>query len=263
MDFGIAGKNALVCAASKGIGKAIAQLLAKEKANLFLCARDESTLASVAKEIQSAEGVIVHYLPCDLIDGNSRQALVQKVKKEFATLDILIHNVGGPPSSKVETTSLSDWERGFEQLFVSVVDLNSAFLPSMKANNWGRIVTVTSLSVMEPIANLAVSNAMRAAVTAMSKTLADEVAACNVTVNCVAPGVILTDRAEQRIADQIKAHGGTREQYLADYVKSIPAARLGTPMEMAAAVAFLCSAQASYITGSTICVDGGKRRSTV
>jgi len=262
MELGIAGRRALVCGASKGIGQAIAAALAQEGAQLFLCARNEAALKAAAGETEVLAQAPVYFQSCDLSDQASRESLIKAVKDLFPALDILIHNVGGPKTSSVEETDLTDWERGFQQLFQSVAHLNAAFLPAMKENRWGRIVTVTSLSVMEPIPALAISNAVRSAVTGMMKTLADEVACFNVCVNCVAPGLILTDRTEERVNALIERHGGTRESYLSDWAKSIPAGRLGRPEEFAAVVCFLCSEKASYLTGSTICIDGGKRRST-
>ena len=261
MDFEIKGKRALVCAASKGLGKAVATALAAEGVELFLCSRDKSELSYTAAEIEKSVGRQIFYEPGDLSDAASREALIAAVKRVFPTLDVLIHNVGGPKPTTARQTTLSDWEKGFHQLFMSVAHLNEVFLPGMIEQRWGRIVAVTSLSVLEPIPSLAVSNAMRAAVTGMLKTLSDEVAEYNITVNCAAPGVISTARTEERIDTQIKASGGTRDLYMQEYVKNIPAKRLGTPDEFGAVVAFLCSQQASYITGSTICVDGGKRRS--
>ncbi len=262
MDLGISGKKALVCAASKGIGKAAAKSLAEAGVELFLCARGEDELKAAADEIGKLTDKKVHFMPADLTNKDSRENLVKGVQERFSSIDILVHNVGGPKPSIVQETQLADWRKGFDQLFESVVHLNEAFLPGMKKNKWGRIVTVTSLSVMEPIGTIAVSNAMRSAVTAMLKTLADEVAAENITVNCVAPGVIYTDRTEERVNALMKEKGGTKEDYLQDYLRSIPAKRLGTPEEMGATIAFLASQPAAYITGSTICVDGGKRRST-
>jgi 3-oxoacyl-[acyl-carrier protein] reductase len=263
MNFGLAGKKALVCAASKGIGKATAAALAAEGVELFLCARGPEALAETVREITEAGFGPVHSLSCDLTNADSRNELIAKAKDSIGSIDVLIHNVGGPKPSTAEGTSLNDWDNGFEQLFNSVAHLNNAFVPEMKKNKWGRILCITSLSVIEPIPNLAVSNAMRAATTAMLKTLADELAPHNITVNCVAPGVIHTERTEERIATNIERTGNTREVLLEDYVKSVPMGRLGTSHEVANVVAFLASEQASYVTGSTICVDGGKRRSTV
>lgn len=262
MELGIRGKKALVCASSKGLGKAIAKALAKEGVELFLCARHKETLQAAASEIQALTDTPVHFAVADLATAEGRAALIEVVHNTLGSPDILIHNVGGPKPSKVETTEATAWQTGFEQLFQSVAQLNAAFLPGMKERQWGRIICVTSLSSFEPLGDLAVSNAMRPAITAMLKTLADEVASFNITVNCVAPGMILTDRTEERITDYLSRNpGSNREAWLADYVKAIPARRLGEPDEFGAPVAFLCSQLASYITGGTICVDGGKRRS--
>lgn len=260
MDLGIQGKRALVCASTKGLGKAIALALAKEGAELFLCARTESDLKAAATELQVFSPLPVHGYPCDMALLSSREELIARIKSVWDGVDILVHNAGGPPPSTVQATTLDAWQQGFETNFLSIAHLNQAFLPAMKANQWGRIVTVTSLSPMEPIADLAVSNAVRAAVVAMMKTLSNEVASSNITVNCVAPGIIYTDRIEALIRDNLAKHGGTREQLLAGYTGAIPAGRLGTPEEYAAMVAFLCSEQASYITGNTMTVDGGKRK---
>ncbi len=262
MDLGIKGKNALVCASSKGMGKAVAVELAREGAAVFMCARDKGVLEKAAEDVKSAGAASVHLMECDLTDPDSASLLVSNVQSRFGHIDILVHNVGGPKPTTAMETTLSEWENGYRLLFESVVRLNQAFLPGMKERRWGRIACITSLSVMEPIPSLAISNAMRSAVTAMLKTLADEVAKYNICINCIAPGVILTDRTEERIQAKIKTAGGTREEYLNEYVRSIPAGRVGTSEEFAAAVAFLCSDKASYITGSTLCVDGGKRRST-
>jgi 3-oxoacyl-[acyl-carrier protein] reductase len=261
MDLGISGKKALVCASSKGLGKAVAKALAKEGVALYLCARNAGVLAEAVAEVQSFTPVPVLSSVADLSSADGRERLIANVQAGFGNPDILIHNVGGPPPSRVATTKPLDWQVGFEQLFQGVAQLNAAFLPGMKAQQWGRIVCVTSLSAFEPISELAVSNAMRPAITAMLKALANEVAADRITVNCVAPGMILTDRTEERIADHLAQNPTSdRETWLAEYVQSIPARRLGDPDEFGAPVAFLCSQLASYITGSTLCVDGGKRR---
>jgi len=262
MNLEIQGKRALVCAASKGIGRGIAEALVCEGAELFVCARDENRLSQTVHDLQEKTDRPVYYQMCDLTDSNDRESLIRSVNNAFEAIDILVHNVGGPASSTVQETALGDWQQGFERLFQSVVHLNQAFLPSMIERRWGRIIAVTSLSVLEPIPDLAVSNAMRSAMTSMLKTLADEVARYNVTVNCVAPGQIQTDRTEERIQAQLARHGGERAAVLSEYARSVPAGRLGNVSEFGSVVAFLASERAAYITGSTICVDGGKRRST-
>lgn len=260
MDLGIKGKRALVCASSKGLGKAVALALAKEGAELFLCARTASDLKAAAEEIQASSPLPVRTYACDMSNAESRHELIAQLKAVWEGVDILIHNAGGPPPSTVQGTTTEAWQNGFDTNFLSIVHLNQTLLPYMKANQWGRIITVTSLSPMEPIPNMAVSNSIRAAVVAMMKTLSNEVAADNITVNCVAPGTIYTDRIESLVRSNVEKFGGTRDQVLVDYANAVPAGRLGTPEEYAAMVAFLCSAHASYITGNTVTVDGGRRK---
>jgi len=261
MDLGIAGKRALVCGASQGMGYAIARALAAQGAELFICSRTKENLSKLADELGSEIGRRVYFEACDLSESASREKLIEAVGKVFDGVDIIIHNSGGPKSTRAEDTKVDDWVKGFELLFPAVAHLNETFVPGMKDRRWGRIVAVTSLSVMEPIPNLAISNAMRAAVTGMLKTLADEVAEFNICVNCVAPGLIHTARTDERIKSLMAQKGGTYEEHMAAFVQSVPAKRLGSPEEFADVVAFLSSQRASYITGSTICVDGGKRRS--
>lgn len=261
MDLNLKGKKALVCASSKGLGNAIAHALAAEGVDLYLCSRSEPELEKVADEFKKYN-VTIRYEACDLGNAVSRERMITDIKKRYTSLDILIHNAGGPPPTAAEETTLDQWRAGFEQNFISVADLNNAFLPAMKAQGWGRIIAVTSLSPLEPIPNLAISNGVRAAVTAMLKTLATEVASTGVTVNCVAPGVIHTARTEERVKAHLEKHPEmTAKDVLKQYASAIPMGRLGTPEEYANMVLFLCSPQASYITGSTFCVDGGKRKS--
>jgi len=262
MDFGIKGKKALVLGASKGIGKGIAMELAREGAEVVLCARHEKLLEEVADEIRKATGAAVHAQTCDLTSMDERNKFIKTVTERVGAVDILVLNTGGPKPSSAGDTTLDDWERGFHQLFQMIAHMNQAFLPKMKENKWGRIICVTSLSVIEPIANLAISNSMRSGVTAMLKTLSDEVAPFNVTINCLAPGAIATERLEELMEARISKTGQSKEDYMKSYLAAIPMGRMGSAEEFAAVAAFLCSDRASYITGSTICIDGGKRRST-
>lgn len=259
MDLGLKGKKALVCGASKGLGLATAKQLAKEGADVILLSRSKDALEQASNEIGSG---IVGLIACDLTSETATVDAITEIKQRWQYLDILIHNVGGPKPTMTETTATQEWTLGFERLFLPVTRLNDAFLPGMKERRWGRIITITSLSVIEPIPFLAVSNVIRSASTAYSKSLSDEVARFNVTVNCVAPGMVATDRIEDLMTTRSQKAGQPKEEYIADVVKTIPAQRLGHPDEFGAVVCFLCSEQASYITGSTICVDGGKRRST-
>lgn len=261
MDFGIKGKRALVCAASRGLGYASAKALAEEGVDLVITARDEEKLKAAAEELRKVSSVKIEFVACDLSVSADRQKLIEFTQSKMGGVDILIHNVGGPKAQSCEKTNTADWQEAFDQLFQPIVELNEKFLPGMKERKWGRILAVTSLSVIEPIANLVLSNGIRSAVTAMLKTLADEVATAGVTVNCIAPGLISTARTEALMDARRKLTGQTREEYLVDYVSSVPAKRMGDVDEFGAVTAFLSSAQASYITGQTICVDGGKRRS--
>jgi 3-oxoacyl-[acyl-carrier protein] reductase len=262
MDLQISGKNAVVCGASSGVGRAIADALAAEGVHVLLCARSEDKLQQACASIASTYKTKADYFAGDLSSEEARQGLLKTAQQKLGTVDILVHNTGGPKPSQAEETTLAQWQQGFDSLFKSVVELNHAFIPGMKQQGWGRILCVTSLSVMEPIAGLSISNAIRSAVTAMMKTLADELAAHNITINCVAPGAIATGRIEDLIQSRAQKANVPVDQYQAEYVKAIPAGRLGRPEEFASVVAFLSSQQASYVTGSTICVDGGRRRST-
>lgn len=261
MDFAIKGKRALVCAASRGLGFAIAKALAEEGVDLIVSARDEEKLKQAADALSKLSQGKVNYIAGDLAVDADLKKLIEFTEKTLGGLDILIHNVGGPKSQAAQATTTADWQEAFDKLFLPIVQLNQAFLPGMKERKWGRIVTVTSLSVIEPIANLALSNGIRSAVTAMLKTLSDEVAADGVTVNCLAPGLIQTARTEELMESRRKTTGQSKEDYMVDYVASIPARRLGDADEFGAVAAFLVSQQAQYVTGQTICVDGGKRRS--
>ena len=260
MDLGLAGKKALVTGASKGIGRSIVEALHGEGAEIIATAREAAPLKKLADGVKGKARLLT--TNCDLSDTGSRTELIKFVEKEFEYVDILVHNVGGPKTSDVMNTSGPDWQAGFEQLFASVAHLNEALIPAMIEKRFGRIICVTSLSVLEPISGLAVSNAIRSAVTAMLKTLADELAPYSVTVNCVAPGAIATDRLNDLMMARIAKSGQSQEEYTRDYLKPIPMGRLGEPHEFASVVAFLASTRASYVTGSTIAVDGGKRRAT-
>lgn len=260
MELGLADKRALITGASKGIGRAIVEALNSEGCEIIASARDEANLKSLSEILRGKSKLLTR--ACDLSSKSSRDQLIEYVQQEVGHVDIIVHNVGGPKPSDVMSTSATDWHLGFEQLFDSVAHLNEALVPAMKEKRFGRIICVTSLSVMEPIAGLAVSNAIRSAVTAMLKSLADELAPYAITVNCVAPGAIATDRLNDLMTARTAKSGQSKDEYMKEYLKAIPMGRLGEPHEFASVVAFLASTRASYVTGSTIAIDGGKRRST-
>lgn len=247
MDLLIAGKSALVTGASKGIGFAVASALAAENVRLVINARDAGALGEAAERLRAA-GAEVHPVAGDVSQPKQVKALLAAAKEAVGDVSILVANAGGPPTGPAETLDDAAWAQGFELTLMSAVRLARGVVPAMKAAGWGRVVFVTSLSVKEPVANLTLSNAFRSGVTAFARTLANEVAEHGVTVNSVAPGYTLTERLDELFADDYAR---------ARLVSTIPAKRFGRPEEIASAAAYLCSAQAGYVTGQMLLVDGG------
>jgi len=244
MDLGLQDTRALVTAASKGLGRACAAALAAEGARVFIVSRDEERLEAAERETGAAG-----HLALDLSTPGAPERAVEAAVAALGGLDILVCNAGGPPPGTFESTAVDEWEVGYRLTLMSTVRLCKAALPLLVDSGRGRIVNITSISVRQPIPNILQSNAYRSAVTAMAKTLAGEVAGRGVTVNNLAPGTILTDRVHQLYAGNLE-----------ELARTIPAGRIGDPAEFGAACAFLCSRQASYITGQTIGVDGGALR---
>lgn len=261
MDLKLKGKKALVCAASRGLGKAIAEALAEEGCELFICSREIQSISKVAEELKKSYGVKVHHAAIDLSQPQNIPEFHDSVVKEMGHIDILINNIGGPTPSSAVATELTGWRRGFEQVFLSSTLLSQQFVPAMTQKGFGRIVTITSLSVVEPIDHLVVSTAMRSAVTAFCKTLSKEVADKGVTVNTVMPGVIHTERIEQLREAKAEREGTSLKLEMEATERSIPSRRLGRPEEFAALVAFICSPKAAYMTGMNFSVDGGLKKS--
>ncbi|HEV7836828.1 MAG TPA: SDR family oxidoreductase [Gemmatimonadaceae bacterium] len=257
MDLGIRGKVALVSASSRGLGRAIAEELAAEGANLVVCARGEETLSQTAGEIRKHSGVEVLDVAADVSDPAGLDRVVAAALRKFGRVDILVTNSGGPPSGPFESLSPEMWDGAVRLLLTSAVGLARAVLPGMKERRWGRILNVTSIAVKQPIENLMLSNSLRAAVTGFARTLANEVAPFNVTVNNLMPGYTRTDRVEQLAQAAAERSGASAKDTFAKWEKEIPMGRLGEPREFAALAAFLASERASYITGSSIAVDGG------
>lgn len=252
MDLQLAGKPALVTGASQGIGFAIAAALAAEGARLVINGRDEAKLEAAASRLRST-GAEVHAVAGDVAQAKHVMTVLARARDLIGDPAILVGNAGGPPTGAAADLDDAAWERGYELTLMSAVRLARGALPAMRAAGWGRVVFVTSLSVKAPIANLALSNAFRAGVTAFAKTLANEVAEHGVTVNALAPGYTATERLDDLFADDYAR---------ARLISTIPAKRLGDPGEIAAAAAFLCSGPASYLTGQTLLVDGGLVAST-
>lgn len=256
MDLGIATRHALVMGASSGIGFAIAEFLAAEGCRVSLCSRDRSRIDAAAARIGTkARGYV-----CDMSDKQARREIANLVAKR-APIDILVINSGGPPSGPFEAHDDPAWDSSIDEHLGGARDLVRTVLPGMKARQWGRIMAITSCFVKQPGDGMILSNTARAAVVAFARTLANEVAASGVTVNCVMPGFTQTDRLDN-LAGQVADQGGIATAEVIDrWTSQIPARRLGRPEELAAAAAFLCSDQASYVTGVSLSVDGGWNRS--
>ena len=257
MDLGLDSKVAFVAAGSKGLGRAVAEELAAEGAQLYLCARGEESLATTCDEIRRASGTRVVGMAADVSRAEDVSAAVRSAIGEFGKIDILVTNAGGPPSGKFESLTRDKWRDAVELTLMSVVNLTRDVLPGMKERRWGRIINVTSIAVKQPVDGLMLSNSLRSAVTGFAKTLSNEVAPYGITVNNILPGYTRTDRVDQLSDSAAKRDGINREDVLAKWEAEIPMGRLGEPRELGALAAFLASERASYITGASIPVDGG------
>ena len=262
MDLGIRGKVALVAASSKGLGRAVAEELAAEGADLVMCARGKDALEQTAQSIRQKTGVKVVAVSADVSDPADAARVVKAAFDEFGRVDILVTNSGGPPSGPFESFTLEIWDAATRLLLKSAIELTRAVLPGMKERRWGRILNITSIAAKQPVEGLMLSNSLRAAVIGLARTLANEVAPFGVTVNNLLPGYTRTDRIQElaRAAGGGKA-GASGTDIVSKWEKEIPMGRLGEPREFAALAAFLASERASYITGSSIAVDGGWIRS--
>ena len=261
MDLGLRDRVAIVAAASKGIGFAAARELAREGARVFLCSRDEERARMAADEIASETGVEVVGVGADVTNDEDVARFVRLAEKRGGRIDVLVTNAGGPPSATFADANLDMYRQAFELNALSAIRLAQLVVPGMRERRWGRVVNITSISVKQPIMGLLLSNTVRAGLTGWAKTLSTEVAPDNVTVNSVAPGYTLTERQDELTEARAKATGQTKEQLVEMRAAEIPMRRSASPEEIAAAVAFLASERASYITGVTLQVDGGWVRS--
>ena len=257
MDLGLKDKVALVAAASRGLGRAVAEELAAEGALLLLCSRSEEAINKAAKEIAQTTGAKVLALAADVSEAADVAKLTQFGAERLGRIDILVTNAGGPPAGQFENLSQDQWEAATRLTLFSAVELVRQVLPGMKERRWGRILNITSIAVKQPVDNLILSNSLRAAVTGFARTLANEVAPFGVTVNNIMPGYTRTERVEELAQMMAEKQAITPAETVARWEKEIPMRRLGEPREFAALAAFLVSERASYITGTSIPVDGG------
>jgi len=257
MDLGIKGKVALVLASSRGLGQAMAVSLAREGVKVAVTGRSLEGLQKSVELIQAAGGTALA-LNWDLSDASVIDALVTRVEKELGPIDILINNTGGPPPTPAAGQDPALWQKSFNDMVLSLIAITDRVLPGMRQRKWGRIITSTTSGAIAPIKNLAISNTLRAALLAWSKTLATEVAADGVTVNIIMPGRIATDRLRQLDEAKAKRDGADYEDVVKQMIKQIPVGRYGDPKEYGDTAAFLASQNASFITGSVMRVDGGQ-----
>jgi len=257
MDFGLEKKVALVAAASSGIGFACARELAREGARVFLCSRDAQHAADAAQKIHEETGADVAGIACDVTNDAQVHAFVNLAIERGGKIDICVTNAGGPPAKTFAETDLDTFRHAFELNALSAIRFAKLVLPGMLERKWGRIVNITSVSVKQPIDGLLLSNTVRAGLTGWAKTVSNEVAAQGVTVNNVAPGYTLTDRQDYLAEVRGQALGKSKQEVIDSWGEQAPIRRMAQPEEIAAAVAFLASERASYITGVTLQVDGG------
>ena len=257
MDLGLRERVAVVAAASKGLGRAIAEELAAEGCWLVLCAREDGALRATAEAIRQRHRVKVTTVQADVAKPGDPERVVQQAIKLFREVHILVTNSGGPPAGPFESLGTEAWDAAYRLLLGSVVEFCRAAVPGMKERRWGRILNVTSIAVKQPVDNLMLSNSLRSAVTGFARTLANEVAPFGITVNNLMPGFTRTDRMVELAGVTAKKEGITPAEALARYSAQVPVGRMAEPREFAALAAFLASERASYITGQSIAVDGG------
>jgi 3-oxoacyl-[acyl-carrier protein] reductase len=257
MDLGLKGKVAVVAAASKGLGRAVAEELAAEGVKLAICSRDEGRIRATAEEIRKAYGSEIFDAACDVTNKDDVDRFARGVLETYGTAHILFTNAMGPPAGMMKDFGPGDFRDAIETSLMTALNLVYAFLPAMKEQRWGRIIASTSITVKQPLPTLVLSNVSRVGVVAMVKSLSEEVAQYGITANAVAPGYIRTDRVESLFRERAQRENISFDKVRADMEKNIPLGRIGEPREFGALVAFLASERAGYINGETILIDGG------
>jgi 3-oxoacyl-[acyl-carrier protein] reductase len=260
MDLGLEGKVALVMAASKGLGRAVATELAREGARVVISSRDEGALAETAAEIGEETGAEVEPRAADITSAEDVRALFSHAAQRFGGLDVLVNNAGGPPAGTFEDFGDEDWQAAFELVLLSLIRAVREALPLMRERGGGRIVNIASSSIRQPIENLIFSNTFRAGILGLAKSLSAELASDGILINTLGPGRISTARSQSMDATQAEAQGVPVEEVRGRVEARIPLGRYGTPEEFARVATFLASPANSYVTGQGILVDGGMVR---
>jgi 3-oxoacyl-[acyl-carrier protein] reductase len=257
MDLGLKGRGVVVAASSQGIGRATAEAFAREGAQVAMCARTETPLHEAADKIRNETGAEIVAEPVDVTDAAQVQRFIEQVAKRFGRIDVCVANAGGPPAKNFLSISTEEWRNAVDLNFLSVVHLARAVIPYMQRHRWGRIITITSVTVKQPVAELIMSNAVRAAVVGLVKSLSNEFGKDGILVNNVAPGYTATERLQELAGVRALAAGTSPEQIYAGWTAEIPLRRLGDPKDIADVILWLASERAAYVTGQTLLADGG------
>ena len=263
MDLGLEGRVAIVGGASRGLGRACAMGLAEEGARVVVSSRRAEPLQATAEEIRSATGMEVLAVPGDLSSLDDIQNLIQRTADHFGRLDIVVSNSGGPPEGRAVDTNEENWERAIQMALQFFIRMSREAVPHLRQQSWGRIINILASTVYQPIDNLATSGVTRLGAVAFAKSLADEVGRDNILVNNVAPGFLLTDRMTELFKTRARETDTELDAVMQARASTIPLGRFGQPEELANLVTFLASEKNSYVTGTTILVDGGVVRSII
>jgi 3-oxoacyl-[acyl-carrier protein] reductase len=257
MDLGLKNRVALVAASSQGIGLATAEAFAAEGCRVAMCARNGQTLQGAAEKIRKQHKAEVLAEAFDVTDAGAVGRFVAAVAAKFGSVDICVTNAGGPPAKGFLASSLEDWQRALDANFLSTVYFAREVIPHMQRKRWGRIVTITSITTKQPVTDLVLSNAVRAAVVGLVKSLANEFGKDGILVNNVGPGFTATDRLKELAKARAASSGKAEQEFFDAWAADAPLKRLGEPREVADTIVWLASERASYVTGQTVLVDGG------
>jgi 3-oxoacyl-[acyl-carrier protein] reductase len=257
MDLGLKGRGVIVAASSQGIGLATAEAFAREGAQVAMCARTEKTLQEAAEGVRARTGAEVYAEALDVTGEAAVQKFVEQAAKRFGRIDVCVTNAGGPPAKNFLALSAGEWRKAVDLNLMSTVHLAKAVIPYMQRHRWGRIITITSVSVKQPVQDLVLSNSVRAAVVGLVKSLSNEFGKDGILVNNVAPGFTATERLQELAQARALAAGSSPREVCDGWAAETPVKRLGDPKEIAEVIVWLASERASYITGQTVLADGG------